>query len=153
MDYSYTYSTSADPSAAVAGGMLAIMGGFFIVMMIFAVAVYVYFAVCLMKMATKTGTANSWFAWIPILNMILMLQIARKPVWWVILFFIPLVNIVISILVWMAVAESLGKPSWLGILMIVPVANLIIPGYLAFSNGNPPSNYNQNPNTPGQTTI
>ena len=47
--------------------------------------------------------------------------------------FIPIVNIIISIIVWMAVAEARGKPNWIGILMIVPFVNIIIPGYLAFS--------------------
>ncbi|PJA87349.1 MAG: hypothetical protein CO140_04830, partial [Candidatus Moranbacteria bacterium CG_4_9_14_3_um_filter_40_7] len=72
-------------------------------------------------------------AWIPILNIILIIQCARKPLWWIILFFIPLANIVAAIVIWMAVAKNLGKPEWLGILMIIPVANLILPGYLAFS--------------------
>jgi hypothetical protein len=89
-----------------------------------------------MKMAKKTGTDNAWFAWIPILNVVLMLTIAKKPIWWLILFFIPLANLVIGIIVWMEVAKALGKPEWLGILMIVPVANFIVPGYLAFSNSN-----------------
>jgi hypothetical protein len=63
-----------------------------------------------------------------------MLNIARKPVWWILLLFIPFVNIVIAIIVWMAIAEARNKPSWWGILMIVPVANLIVPGYLAWSD-------------------
>jgi hypothetical protein len=63
-----------------------------------------------------------------------MLNIAQKPVWWFILFLIPLVNIVIAIIVWMAIAEARHKPNWWGILMIVPVVNLIVPGYLAWSD-------------------
>jgi hypothetical protein len=62
-----------------------------------------------------------------------MVQIAKKPIWWIILFFVPLANIVVSILVWMAIAEALKKPNWLGILTIVPVVNLVVMGYLAFS--------------------
>jgi hypothetical protein len=63
-----------------------------------------------------------------------MLNVAKKPLWWILLFFIPIVNIVMAILVWMAVAEARGKPNWWGILMIVPVANLVVPGYLAWSD-------------------
>ena len=63
-----------------------------------------------------------------------MLNIAKKPMWWFILFLVPIVNIVIAIMVWMAVAEARGKPSWWGILTIVPVANLIVPGVLAWSD-------------------
>jgi hypothetical protein len=113
-----------EPAAAA-----AIMVVYFILMAIF----YIYFAICLMKIAQKTNTENAWFAWIPILNVFLMLMIAKKPLWWFILLLIPIVNIIISIIVWMAIAEARGKPSWVGILMIIPVLNIIIPGYLAFS--------------------
>jgi len=97
-------------------------------------ACYVYTALALMTIATKTNTQNGWLAWIPIANIVLMLNIAKKPIWWIILFLIPLVNIVIIVLVWMGIAEARNKPSWWGILFIVPVINLIVPGYLAWSD-------------------
>src|SRR5215468_6495622 len=95
---------------------------------------YVFMALALQPIANKTKTENSWLAWIPIVNIVLMLNIAKKPIWWIILFFIPLVNIVMAIIVWMAVAEARGKPSWWGVLMIIPVANLVVPGVLAWSD-------------------
>ena len=98
------------------------------------VVFYVYMALALSTIAKKTNTENAWLAWIPIINIILMLNIAKKPVWWIILCFIPLVNIVIMIIVWMAIAEARGKPNWWGILMIVPFVNLIVPGYLAWAD-------------------
>lgn len=125
------YPSQASPEAA--GAALAVFGVFMSVFFIILIAIYVYMAVCLMRMAKKTGTANAWFAWIPLLNIWLLVQIAGKEWWWFLLMFIPIVNIVISIIIWMNVARALGKPEWLGILMIVPIANLVIPGYLAFS--------------------
>ncbi len=112
----------------------AALGGLLIVLLVVGLAAYVYMALALQTIAKKTNTENDWFAWIPILNLILMLNVARKPLWWIVLFFIPLVNIVIVIVVWMGVAEARGKPSWWGVLMIVPVVNLIVPGYLAWSD-------------------
>jgi len=97
-------------------------------------AVYVYMALALQTIAQKTNTENGWLAWIPIANIILMLTIAKKPIWWIVLFLIPLVSIVMAILVWMAIAEERNKPSWWGIMVIVPVMNLIMPGYLAWSD-------------------
>jgi hypothetical protein len=132
--YSASYDASTNLSPDAAAGLGLIFGGMMIFLLFFVLLIYIYMAVCLMKMAKKTNTENAWFAWIPILNVILMLQIAKKPLWWILLMFIPLVNIVVSIMVWMEISKALGKPDWLGILMIVPVANLIIPGYLAFSN-------------------
>jgi hypothetical protein len=112
----------------------ALAGTFLMVMLIFCAAMYIYVALALQTIATKTATPNGWLAWIPIVNIFLMLQVAKKPMWWFILFLIPLVNIIFMIMVWMAVAEARGKPNWWGILMIVPMANLVVPGYLAWSD-------------------
>lgn len=101
---------------------------------LFYLAVYVWMAVCLQIIANKSSTPNGWLAWIPIANLYLMCKVAGKAGWWIILFFIPLVNIVIAIIVWMGIAEARNKPSWLGILMIIPLVNLVIPGVLAFSD-------------------
>jgi hypothetical protein len=112
---------------AVVSAMLTF---FFVALAVF----YVYLAICLQTIAKKTNTPDGWLAWIPIANGILMLNIAHKPVWWIVLLLIPLVNIVISVIVWMEIAKVRGKPEWWGILMIVPVLNLIAPGYLAFAD-------------------
>jgi hypothetical protein len=122
----------ADEPSGAAGAAMA--GGFFLVMLVVFAAFYVYFALALQTIAKKTNTENDWWAWIPILNILLMLNIAKKPAWWIILFFIPLVSIVIAIIVFMAIAEARNKPSWWGILMIVPVVNFIVPGYLAWAD-------------------
>lgn len=95
--------------------------------------IYVYFALALQVIANKTNVENGWLAWIPIANFYLMCKIAEKPGWWFLLFFLPLVNIIIMIIIWMKIAEIRNKPSWLGILFLVPIVNLIIVGYLAFS--------------------
>lgn len=131
--YNYNYDYSGPSSAAVNGGMAAVFIGIMLVWILVVLAIYIYMAICLMKIAKKTDTGNAWFAWIPILNLILMIQTAKKPMWWIVMFFIPFVNIIFSIMLWMAIAEAVKKPSWVGILMIVPIANLIVPGYLAFS--------------------
>jgi hypothetical protein len=104
------------------------------VILICALAAYVYVALAVQTIANKTNTPNSWLAWIPIANIILLLNVAQKPVWWIVLFLIPLVSLIMAIIVWMAVAERRGKPSWWGIMLIVPVMNVIMPGYLAWSD-------------------
>lgn len=113
---------------------IAAASGMLFFMLIFAVAVYVYIALALQTIAQKTHTENPWLAWIPIVNIVLLLNIAKKPIWWFLLCLIPLVNIVIGIIVWMAVAEARNKPNWWGILIIVPGVGLIVPGYLAWSD-------------------
>jgi hypothetical protein len=112
----------------------AITGSIFAIALVCGLAVYIYMALALQTIAVKTSTANPWLAWVPIANAILMLQIARKPLWWIILFAIPIVNIVIVIMVWMGVAEARQKPNWWGILAIIPLVNMVVPGYLAWSD-------------------
>jgi hypothetical protein len=87
-----------------------------------------------MIIAKKTSTKDEWLAWIPIVNFYLMCKIAKKPGWWIVLFFIPLVNLIFIVIVWMEIAKTRNKPGWLGILIILPGINLIIPGILAFTD-------------------
>jgi ABC-type Na+ efflux pump permease subunit len=107
---------------------------FLVVMGIVGLLFYIYLSLTLQVIATKTSTANGWLAWIPIANIFLMLMVGKKPMWWFILLLIPLVNIVITIIVWMAIAEARGKPNWWGIVLIVPIVGLVVPGYLAWSS-------------------
>src|SRR5581483_5301697 len=109
-------------------------GGVMIVVLLIGLAAYVYIALAVPTIANKTHTENPWMAWIPIINIILLLNIAKKPIWWIVLFLIPLVSLVMAIIVWMGVAEARGKPSWWGILLIVPLVGMIVPGYLAWAD-------------------
>ena len=126
------FAQMSDNEGAAAG--LALLGGMLFVFLIIFGVFYVYFSLALQTIAKKTNTENPWMAWIPIINIILMLNIAKKPLWWIILCLIPVVSIVIMILVWMEIAKARNKPEWWGILLIVPVVNIIVPGYLAWSD-------------------
>ncbi|MGO8816859.1 MAG: DUF5684 domain-containing protein [Terriglobia bacterium] len=94
---------------------------------------YIYAAIATQVIARKTGTENGWMAWIPVANLVLWAQIAKKPIWWGLLCLVPFVNFVFMVLLWMAIAEARNKPNWWGIVMIIPLVGLIVPGYLAWS--------------------
>jgi hypothetical protein len=66
------------------------------------------------KVFAKAGKPG-WAAIIPIYNLIVILQIAGKPMWWIILFFIPLVNLIMAILVGIAIARKFGKGDGFGV--------------------------------------
>ena len=68
-----------------------------------------------------------WAAIIPIYNIYVLLQIVGRPGWWLILFFIPFVNIVIALLVSIDLAKSFGKSAAWGIVLLF-IFNAI--GYL-----------------------
>ena len=112
-------------------------GGLLLAYWIFAIAAYVYFALVLQTIAKKTKTENPWFAWIPILNVILMIQIAEKPIWWIILYFIPIVNIVIGIIIMIEVLKKRDYPGWWVILFFIPIVNIIIYGVVAWKDKTP----------------
>ena len=112
---------------AGAGGAGALFGCFFFALL------YCYGAFSLQTIGKKLGAKDTWMAWIPIVNIYFICLLAGKPGWWLILCLIPIVNIVIGVIVWMAIAENRGKPSWMGILMIIPIVSLVMLGYLAFS--------------------
>ncbi len=60
------------------------------------------------KMFQKAGKPG-WASIIPIYNIVIMLEIAKKPIWWVILYFIPLVNLVVGLIVIFDIAKEFGK--------------------------------------------
>jgi hypothetical protein len=75
---------------------------------IFAILVCVVMIAAMWKVFTKAGKPG-WAAIVPIYNVIVLLGIAGKPAWWLILFFIPIVNFVMLILTYVALAEKFGK--------------------------------------------
>jgi uncharacterized protein DUF5684 len=107
-----TILAQSDDGAAAGGGFSSIIG--------LLVAVLVIAG--MWKVFTKAGKPG-WAAIIPIYNMIVLLQIAGKPLWWFLLFFIPVVNIVIAVMVMMGVAKAFGKGTGfaLGLLFLGPI--------------------------------
>jgi len=77
-----------------------------------AMIVWVAFAVLMIasmwKIFTKAGKPG-WAAIIPIYNLIVLLEIAGKPIWWFVLMLIPFVNIVVFIMVLLSIARNFGK--------------------------------------------
>ena len=75
---------------------------------IFALLVAVIVIAGMWKLFEKAGQPG-WAAVIPIYNVIVLLQIVGKPLWWIVLFFLPCVNIVAAVLVSIEVAKAFGK--------------------------------------------
>ena len=73
------------------------------------------------KLYKKAGR-KTWEAIVPVYNAIVLMQIINRPKWWVILFFIPVINLLIFPVVWVETARSFGRNSssdtWLSILTL-----------------------------------
>jgi len=66
------------------------------------------------KVFTKAGKPG-WAAIVPIYNIIVLLEIIGKPLWWIVLFLIPFVSLVAAIMVSLEVAKCFGKTPGFGI--------------------------------------
>jgi hypothetical protein len=134
MDPQYTSNYSGNIPPEAAAGAFALAGGLFLFLMLVVIAIYVIMAISLMRIAKRTNTENAWFAWIPILNLILMLQVAQRPMWWLIFFLVPVLNIagiVLQFILWVDIAKRINKPVWMGIFAaLIPIVFMPI---LAFS--------------------
>jgi hypothetical protein len=72
------------------------------------VAILVLMIASQWKIFTKAGKPG-WACIVPIYNIVVLLEIVKKPTWWVILFLIPIVNFVILILIMIELAKAFGK--------------------------------------------
>ncbi|MFC2148185.1 signal peptidase I [Bacteroidota bacterium] len=73
------------------------------------------------KLYIKAGR-KPWEAAIPVYNAIVLMQIIRRPKWWVILLFIPIINLLMFPVIWVETIRSFGRNSlletWLVILTL-----------------------------------
>lgn len=60
------------------------------------------------KIFTKAGKPG-WACIIPIYSAIVLLEIVKKPTWWLIMFLIPFVNIYFAIVLMNELSKSFGK--------------------------------------------
>ncbi len=69
------------------------------------------------KLYEKAGKPG-WAAIVPVYNVIIMLEIVGRPLWWIFLFFIPLANFVAAIILMLDFAKAYGKSVGYGVLML-----------------------------------
>jgi signal peptidase I len=62
------------------------------------------------KLYQRAGR-KAWEAAIPVYNAVVLMQIINRPKWWVVLFFIPIVNLIIIPVTWVETIRSFGRNS------------------------------------------
>lgn len=98
-------------SAGMIGGVAGILYLAIIILMI----------VSLWKIFAKAGKPG-WACLVPIYNIIVLLEIVGRPIWWIILFFIPIANLVVAILIAIDLAKAFGKGVGMAIgLILLPI--------------------------------
>ena len=76
-----------------------------------------FYIVVMWKVFVKAGQPG-WGVLIPIYNIYLMIKIAKRPGWWLLLFLVPGVNVVIEIIIILDIAKHFGKSTGFGVGMI-----------------------------------
>ena len=133
----YTYNTNN-----VDTGALAVLGGFFIIIMLISLAIAIVSIIGMWKMFTKAGE-EGWKSIIPIYNMITLCKIVGVSPWWILIVFvsgllgiIPIlgsllnlaVSIYFSILLCVSTANSFGKDTGfaVGLFFLSPIFYCIL---------------------------
>ena len=89
--------------------------------LIFFLVVQVIHGLGTWKLYVKSGY-KSVLAFIPVYNAVILMKIINRPTWWVILLFLPIINLLIFPVIWVETARSFGKNTTLD--TIATVASL-----------------------------
>ena len=85
-----------------------------VLLFMLGIAIVIAIFVIHWRFYVKAGRPG-WASLIPIYNIFLLVKIAGRPGWWTILYFIPLVNIVISIITSLDIAKAFNRGAVFGI--------------------------------------
>ncbi|MCA9383100.1 signal peptidase I [Candidatus Dojkabacteria bacterium] len=125
--YDYSYETTTEVSDGAALATLLGLGVFYL-------AAYLFGAYLLFRIVKRAGEEkDAWWAFVPVLNMVLLVKVSGYPMWYFLLMFVPVANIVVTIMVWVKLLEKLGMPTWHVLLLFLPGINFFYMIYLAFT--------------------
>ena len=105
------------------------LSGFIILPLILYVILLIILLMGIWKMFEKGGIPGI-LGLSPVVNLFYLPILAGKPMWWGLLYFIPLVNVVIAILILIGIAERFGRGTGtaLGLVFLTPIFFCIL-GY------------------------
>ena len=98
---------------------------------IIPLALVLFVIVSTWKVFAKAGQPG-WACIIPFYNLYVMIIIAGKPGWWLLLYFIPVVNLIIAIIVMIDFARSFEKGTGFGVGLVF--LSIIFMPILAFGD-------------------
>ncbi|OXA81304.1 signal peptidase I [Flavobacterium aquidurense] len=73
-------------------------------------------------------------SFIPIYNLVILMKIINRPGWWVILLFIPIINLIMIPVIWVETIRSFGKNSRFDTLLVLVTFGFYIT-YLNYNSG------------------
>jgi hypothetical protein len=119
------------PSTGVTGGTEALL---FVPIFLLAIAFYFFYCYCLKIICEKAGTEPGCLIWIPLLQIFPLLAAADMSPLWVLALFVPILNFIVGIVIWVKILEALDRSMLWILLMFIPVANIFVLPLLAFTD-------------------
>ena len=108
---------SSDNTAgnAAAGAAFGVIGLVWLAVVLLMVA-------ALWKIFAKAGEPG-WAAIVPIYNLLVILKIVGRPVWWIVLLLVPFVNLIVAFVLAFDLAKAFGKGAGfaLGMIFLGPI--------------------------------
>jgi hypothetical protein len=86
--------------------MGALFGGVFALVWI---ALIVVILVGMYKTFARMGYDDAWWIFIPILNIIFVLKVIEKPLWWIVLMLIPCVSAIVGLYCGWLLSDKVAK--------------------------------------------
>lgn len=116
----YTTYTTTSSSSSDSNPVLALL----------YVAIVAVYIIAMWRIFVKAKQPG-WAAIVPIYNAYVQLKIIGRPGWWLLLYLIPLVNLVVAIIVAIDLAKAFGKSTAFGVigLWLFSIVGYLILGY------------------------
>ena len=83
------------------------------------------------KTFVKAGQPG-WAILVPIYNVYIILKIAGRPWWWLLLYLVPVINVILAVVVAIDVAKSFGQSALFGVFLLFLLAGI---GYMILGFG------------------
>lgn len=107
------------------GGTVGGVGTIFVVLL--QLLIFVVVIAAFWKVFVKAGHPG-WASLIPIYNIYILCKIAGRPGWWVVLCFIPIINLIALVIISLDIAKAFGKSALfaVGLFLLSPIFYAIL---------------------------
>ena len=98
---------------------------------IFFLITQVVHGICTWKLYVKADR-KAWEAFVPVYNAIVLMEVINRSKWWVILLFVPIINLIMFPVLWVETCRSFGKNTYTDTALAVLTCGLYV-GYINYT--------------------
>jgi Family of unknown function (DUF5684) len=99
---------------------------------------YILFGYAGKLICEKAGRKAGVLIWLPVLHVIALLRAAGMSAWWLLAYFVPVLNLIAYIVWCVKIVKAVGKGGLTAFFLILPGTNILAFLYLGFSASEPP---------------